>query len=108
MVVCAFVFLFLAQTNVDLVHTVNSPSELLSTQPIIIRLTSVFVLPITSSTGGNQDTPAWRGRILLNLNNLWLEGRKTGVLWRREGLGPPEQVPLILKNILEDFYLWWD
>lgn len=76
MVVCAFVLLFAARTNVDLVHTVNSPSELLSARPIIIRLTSVFAHPITSNTGGNQDTPAWRRRLLLNPNDLWFEGRK--------------------------------
>lgn len=88
MVVCALVLLFPAQTNVDLVHIVNSPSELFSVQPIIIHLIFMFVLPITCNTGENQDTPDWRGRLLLYWNDLRLEGRKSESSGGGRGLEP--------------------
>lgn len=117
MIVCALVLLFPAQTNVDLVHIVNSPSELFSVQPIIIHLIFMFVLPITCNTGGNQDTLEWRGRVLLCLNNLLLEGKSLGMRRNQSsgggwGLDPArgssERVLLILKKILKDLYLWQD
>lgn len=116
-IVCALVLLFPAQTNVDLVHIVSSPSELFSVQPIIIHLIFMFVLPITSNTGGNQDTLDWRERAAV-LKRSVSRGKELGGEEKSEssgggwGLDPArgasKRVLPILKNILEDLYLWWD
>lgn len=58
MILCALVLVFAAQTDVDLVHIVNNQSVLLNVQPNIIHLIFMFGLPITSNTGGNQNTLA--------------------------------------------------
>lgn len=81
MCLCTLVLLFPAQANFDLVHILNSLSELLNVQPIIIHLIFMFWLPITSKTGGNQYTLDWIGRVPMYSNDLWLEGKRRGVLW---------------------------
>lgn len=87
MILCTLVLLFPAQTNVDLVHFLNSLSELLNVQPIIIHLIFMFLLPITSNTGGNQDTLDWRGRVPMYSNDLWLQGKSLEMRRKSSGGG---------------------
>lgn len=112
MILCTLVLLFPAQTNVDLVHFLDSLSELLNAQPIIIHLIFMFLLPITSNTGGNQDTLDWRGRVPMYSNDLWLEGKSlemrrkssVGGLGVDPACGASEPVLPLLKKLQVDLY----
>lgn len=87
MILCTLVLLFPAQTNVDLVRLLDSLSELLNVQPLIIHLIFMFLLPITSNTGGNQDTLDWRGRVPMYSKDLWLEGKRLEMRRKSSGGG---------------------